>query len=496
MASLISLLNNQHTARIIGNGEVEISGISYDSRTVQPGDIFACLPGSKTDGHSYIPAVLAAGASALLVSDASFVPPGVSAIISGAPRETLAEISAEFYHHPGDSLTLVGVTGTNGKTTVTTLLWHILQAAGKQCGLLGTMAYHIGETILPAPHTTPQAPDLQRLLAQMRDAGLSHAVMEISSHALCLNRVTACHFDLALLTNITQDHLDYHLTWDAYRDAKLQLFTDPRYQPEQRAMQCLLNNDDPSAEYFAKNALGNVRYFGITGGDYHTENLALSANGSSFRLVYPGGNADVTLQLVGSFNVSNALAALSAAVELGIDITTATRTLATIPPVNGRFQRVTESGNGKPTVIVDYAHTPDGLEKVLRTAAEIAPGKVTVLFGCGGNRDRGKRPLMAAVAAKWAQQIIITSDNPRDEEPTSIINEIMAGFDMETRRRVLIEPDRASAIRLAVQQSAPDQLLLLAGKGHEDYQILANNVKIAFDDRVEAIKALADYVQL
>lgn len=493
MTTLVSLLKSSKTGQIIGDGEIEIRGISYDSRKVLPGDIFACLPGSKVDGHSYIPAVLAAGAAALLVSDALQVPAGVPAIVTADTRETLAEISAEFYGHPADSLTLVGVTGTNGKTTVTTLLWHILQAAGKGCGLLGTMAYHIGDTVLPAPHTTPQAPDLQRLLAQMRDVGLSHVVMEISSHALCLHRVAECHFDLSLLTNITQDHLDFHLTWEAYRDAKLQLFTDPRYQPRHRAMRCLLNQDDPSADYFTKNALGEVRHFGLASGDYHTSNLSLRADSSSFNLDYPDGNAEVTMQLVGSFNVSNALAALAVALELGVDILTATRALAAIPPVNGRFQRVAESGNGKPTVIVDYAHTPDGLEKVLSTAAEIAPNKVTVVFGCGGNRDRGKRPLMAAAAAKWAQKIIVTSDNPRDEAPATIIEDIMAGFNIESLRRVVVEPDRASAIRLAIQQAAADQLIILAGKGHEDYQLFANGEKIHFDDREEAIKALGDY---
>lgn len=493
MTTLISLIKNSKTAQLIGNGNVEIDGISYDSRKVQPGDIFACLPGSKTDGHSYIPAVLAAGAVALLVSDVQQVPAGIPAIVTADTRETLAEISAEFYHHPGDSLTLIGVTGTNGKTTVTTLLWHILQAAGKGCGLLGTMAYHIGNTVLPAPHTTPQAPDLQRLLAQMRDAGLSHVVMEISSHALCLHRITGCHFDLTLLTNITQDHLDFHLTWQAYRDAKLQLFTDPRYQPRDKAMRCLLNDDDASADYFAQRALGEVRHFALASGDYRTRDLALCADGSYFILEYPGGSAEVTMQLVGSFNVSNALAALAAALESGVDIVTATRALAAIPPVNGRFQRVAESGNGKPTVIVDYAHTPDGLEKVLSTAAEIAPGKVTVLFGCGGNRDRGKRPLMAVAAAKWAQKIIVTSDNPRDEDPSAIIADIMAGFDNDALNRVQIEPNRAQAIRLAIQQSPPDQLILLAGKGHENYQLFANGEKIHFDDREQAVKSLANY---
>jgi len=489
MPTLQSLIRNL-PVKIIGDPGVEIGGIRYDSRQVGPGDLFACLPGTKVHGHRFISEVTAAGAAALLVEDAELAPAGVPTVVSADSRETLAWMSAAFYDYPADSLTLVGVTGTNGKTTVTTLLWRILRAAGHPAGLIGTMAYHIGDEVLKAPHTTPQSPDLQELLAKMRDAGLTHAVMEVSSHALCQHRVTGCRFAAAAFTNLTQDHLDYHGTLEAYREAKLDLFANPRYQPVNRRMIGVINADDPSAPLFVKRALGPVRQFGLTGGDYRAVDIELRPDGSSFQLLHPRGTTPVILQLVGSFNVSNALAALALAIELGIDSAVATGAAALVPPVDGRFQRVPASGNGKPTVVVDYAHTPDGLEKVLSTAHEIAPGRVVVVFGCGGDRDRTKRPKMAAVTAKWARDIIVTSDNPRSEVPGHIIDDILAGFTSEQMARVRVEPDRAAAIRQAVSIAAPADLVVLAGKGHEDYQIFADRT-IHFDDREEAARILA-----
>lgn len=491
MPTLRSLIDNQPVT-ILGDPNTEVRGIQYDSRQVRPGDLFACLPGTRVHGHQFIPQVVAAGAGALLVEDAGVVPPGVAAIVSPDSRNTLAEISAAFYEHPCNSLTVIGVTGTNGKTTTTSVLRRLLQAAGHPTGLIGTIAYLIGDEVLKAPHTTPQAPDLQALLARMRDAGMTHAVMEVSSHALCLERVTGCHFHLAAFTNLTQDHLDFHGTLESYREAKLQLFSDPRYQPLDGTMCSLVNHDDPSGEYFAEHAIGPVRRFGMTGGDYQALDVQLRADGSDFTLRYPGGSLPVHIQLVGSFNVSNALAALAMALELGVDPQLAVDTMATIPPLEGRFQRVPGSGNGKPTVIADYAHTPDGLEKVLSTAYEIAPGRVTVVFGCGGDRDRGKRPQMASIAAKWAQSIIVTSDNPRSEDPMAIIEEVLTGFTQEERARVQVEVDRAVAIQLAIGAARMGDLIVLAGKGHEDYQIFADRT-IHFDDREEATLALAKW---
>lgn len=491
MPTLQSLLKNIN-ATILGNPATEITGIQYDSRQVQPGELFACLPGTRVHGHQFIPQVVAAGASALLVEDAAVVPAGIPAIVATDSREVLAEISAAFYQHPCDSLTVIGVTGTNGKTTTTTLLRQILQAAGHPTGLIGTIAYRIGDEVIKAPHTTPQAPDLQHLLARMRDAGLTHAVMEVSSHALCLHRVTGCRFNMAAFTNLTQDHLDFHGTIEAYRQAKLELFANKRYQPKTGAMISLVNMDDPSGEIFAEHALGPVLRYGMTGGDYQAVDIHLHADGCDFTLRYPGGEVPIHLQLVGSFNISNALATLAMAIELGVDAKLAGETLADIPPLDGRFQRIPASGNGKPTVIADYAHTPDGLEKVLSTADEIAPGRVTVVFGCGGDRDRTKRPKMAAIAAKWARTIIVTSDNPRSEDPIAIIEEVLTGFTEEDRKRVIAEPDRAEAIRRAILTAKSDDLVVLAGKGHEDYQIFADRT-IHFDDREEATRALAEW---
>jgi UDP-N-acetylmuramoyl-L-alanyl-D-glutamate--2,6-diaminopimelate ligase len=493
MSRLDSLLADVRGS-LVGNPATEVHGIQYDSRKVQPGDLFACLSGTSVHGHQYIPDVIAAGAQALLVEDAAVVPPGMTAVVVPESHQALAEISAAFYGHPSERLTLIGVTGTNGKTTVTTVLREILQAAGMPTGLIGTMAYRIGDEVLPAPHTTPQAPDLQALLSRMVTAGMTHAVMEVSSHALCQHRVTGCHFRMAAFTNLTQDHLDFHGTLEAYRLAKVDLFANPRYQPATGSLLGLLNADDPNAEEFARHALGPIRRFGLTAGDYQAREVDLRPDGSHFLLQYPGGSVPVAIQLVGSFNVSNALAALALALELGVVAKDAAAAISQVAPLDGRYQRVPGSGDGKPTVIVDYAHTPDGLEKVLSTAQEIAPGRVVVVFGCGGNRDRSKRPRMAAIAARFARTILVTSDNPRDEEPQAIIDEILTGFTREERARVTVEPDRAAAIQRAIVESKPNDLVVLAGKGHETYQIFAEQM-IHFDDREEAMSALLHYTE-
>jgi len=488
MSTLQSLIE-QGTATVLGDAQVKVRGICYDSRQVQPGDLFACLPGTRVHGHQFIPQVLAAGAAALLVEDAAAVPAGIPALVVADARETLARISAAFYGYPSESLILVGVTGTSGKTTTTTLLWRILQAAGHPTGLIGTNAYHIGDQVLSAPHTTPQAPDLQALLAHMRDAGLTHAVMEVSSHALCLHRVTCCRYQAAAFTNLSREHLDYHGTLEAYRDAKLSLFSEAQYQPSDSPMLSLINVDDPNAPVFIEHALGAVRTFGLSGGDYQATGVQLHPDESLFTLRTPHGAWPLRMQLVGAFNVSNALAALALACELGVEPAIAGAALAEVPPVAGRFQRVPLSGANLPTVVVDYAHKPDGLEQVLRTAQEIAPGRVVVLFGCGGDRDRGKRPQMAAIAARWARLIVVTSDNPRSEDPQEIIAEILTGFTPEDLPRVVVEPDRAQAIRQVIALADPADFVILAGKGHETYQIFADRT-IHFDDREEALYAL------
>ncbi|MEI7833999.1 MAG: UDP-N-acetylmuramoyl-L-alanyl-D-glutamate--2,6-diaminopimelate ligase, partial [bacterium] len=289
------------------------------------------------------------------------------------------------------------------------------------------------------------------------------------------------------LTNLTQDHLDYHQTIAAYRDAKVELFANPAYQPVDKPQVAVLNADDPAVDYFAARALGPVVTFGVSASSYQAVDVQLNPAGNSFLLRYPGGETPVQTQLVGSFNVSNSLAVLALAGEMGIPMAAAVAALASAPPVDGRFQRV--SGDGGPVVVVDYAHTPDGLEKVLATAHEMSHGRVTVVFGCGGDRDRGKRPLMAAVAAKWAQRIIVTSDNPRSEDPQRIIEEIMVGFPAAILPRVLAEVDRATAIRHAIAAAGEDEMVVLAGKGHENYQIFADRT-IHFDDREIAEEAL------
>jgi len=490
MPALSSLLTNIPVT-VLGDPLVEIRRLCADSRQAQFGDLFACLPGTKVHGHQYLSQVVAAGVTAVLVEDAALAPAGVTTIVAPDSREALAYIAAAYYGHPADALTVVGVTGTNGKTTVTMLLYAILRAAGHPTGLIGTLSYRIGDQILQASHTTPQAPELQAILAQMCDAGMTHAVMEVSSHALCQHRVTGVHFQATAFTNLTQDHLDYHQTMESYREAKVQLFSAPRYQPTTSPMISVFNADDPATPYFVAQARGKVRCFGLTGGDYQARDVVLRPEGSTFRYCMPTGEAIVSSQLVGSFNVSNALAALALAAELGVPLETAVSAVGAQPPVDGRFQRVAESGGGKPTVVVDYAHTPDGLEKVLSTAAEIAPGHVVALFGCGGDRDRGKRPQMAAIAARWARDIIITSDNPRNEDPEQIIHEILAGLPAPALAHTQVLPDRREAIQAAIEMAAADDLVVLAGKGHETYQEFADKRRVHFDDREEAMLALS-----
>jgi UDP-N-acetylmuramoyl-L-alanyl-D-glutamate--2,6-diaminopimelate ligase len=490
MPQLQSLLTHL-SATVLGDPRIEITGVAYDSRQVAPGSLFACLPGGHTHGGHFLHQALASGAHAVLVEDPALVPPGTTAVVVPEVREALAWIAAAFYGYPSEALTLVGVTGTNGKTTTTTLLRHLLEAAGHPTGLIGTVGYQIGAEVLKAPHTTPQALELQALLARMRDAGLTHVVMEISSHALCQHRVTGCRFHAAAFTNLTQDHLDYHQTLDAYAAAKAELFANPRYQPAAGQLS-ILSADDPWGDYMAAHAVGVVRRWGTTGGDYQACNTVLGPTSTAFRLRTPQGEVPVHLPLVGAFNVANALVALTLAIELGVPPAAAVAALATAPPVSGRFQRISGSGAGTPTVVVDYAHTPDGLEKVLQTAEELAPGRVTVVFGCGGDRDRTKRPRMGAIAARHAARLVITSDNPRSEDPDGIIAEILAGLPPEAQARSRVEPDRARAIRQAIHTAAPDELVLIAGKGHEDYQLFADRT-IHFDDREEATAALASW---
>ncbi len=487
----IATLSEKFNYQVIGNPDTVITGISYDSRMVKPGDLFCCIHGVTVDGHRYINDVYDKGAAAVLIDNTDDFPSDKNAILCNDTTKAMAEISAEFYGNPSDKVKVIGVTGTNGKTTVTTILRGVLQQCGHKSGLIGTLAYIFDNEVIAAKHTTPQAPDLQNLLARMADSGHEYVVMEVSSHALCQHRVTGCKFAAVAMTNITQDHLDFHGCIEKYLEAKLSLFTDEKYHTIPN-FPAVINADDPHADTFI-NSVENPITYGINNGTYRAVDITLTANGTSFTFCTPTGEYAVSMQLVGRFNVSNAIAALTLAVISGIPVIDAISALREIPPVTGRFQTVPDF-TGAPTVIVDYAHTPDGLEKILTTAHDVATGKITVLFGCGGDRDRGKRPQMAAIAAKLADKIIVTSDNPRKEKPEDIIAEIMTGFIPADLGKITTITDRATAIQTAILDASPDDVIILAGKGHENYQILADKT-IHFDDHEEATKALTAYIQ-
>lgn len=479
--------------RLVGDPSVRVSGLSYDSRTVKPGFAFIAVRGGQVDGHDFIADALARGAVALIVEDtpgdAPTPPPGGAIAVVPDTLAVMPEIARVFYDDPAARLTLAGVTGTNGKTTTALLMEAVFRAAGYRTGLIGTLEYRIAGRRLKAPHTTPQALDLHALFAEMVDDGVTHVAMEVSSHALELHRVTGCRFAAAVFTNLTQDHLDFHGTMEEYLAAKRQLFEDPQYLPEQHERVNAVNGDDPAGNMIAQHAPGQTLTYGLhSEARYRASDLAFSPSGTRFVITHPGGRTPVDMQLVGEFNVYNALGAFTASVGLGLTAEVVASAIGGMPPVRGRFERVSSPLRH---VLVDYAHTPDGLQRALETARKATRGRVIVVFGCGGDRDRRKRPIMGEIASRLADAVVVTSDNPRREQPEAIIQEIVTGIPSDRRERWVVEADRATAIRLAIEQSGPDDLVLIAGKGHEDYQIIGDRT-IHFDDREVAEKILRE----
>ena len=464
---------------------VEVTGISYNSKTTKPGDIFVCLTGEYTDGHEYAKNAIENGAVALLVEhkvDAGKTPQ----IIVSSTRHKIADIADRFYSSPSKGINLIGITGTNGKTTVTHLIQKILEENGQKCALIGTLGYKLtsGGEYRDAKHTTPQAPELQATLRMIKDVEkIDNVVMEVSSHALEQNRVGGCLFNGAVLTNLTQDHLDYHITMDNYFEAKALLF-----KGLQEGNFAVINLDDNYAERFLSVIPEGVRIFtyGVKkDADIKAKDIHFSLNGAEFTLALKNEEYKVNLHMNGMFSVYNVLAAVTASTAMGIEIKTSLKALENVKGVAGRFEVVAK----KPLVIVDYAHTPDGLENVLNSAREITPddGKLICLFGCGGDRDATKRPKMGAIAEKIADKIIITSDNPRSEDPQQIITDIIAGLKNVNPETVIVEPDRGHAIALLKTIAGNNDVVVIAGKGHENYQILKDRT-IHFDDREEARK--------
>jgi UDP-N-acetylmuramoyl-L-alanyl-D-glutamate--2,6-diaminopimelate ligase len=468
-----------------GDGETAVSDVVLDTRRVRAGALFCCVPGSRVDGHDLAGEALAAGAAALLVQR----PLGLDApqLLVGSVRAALAPLADAFYGSPSRRMDLIGVTGTNGKTTTTFMLEAIFRAAQLVPGMIGTVEVRIGSSSLPVAHTTPEAPDLQRLLAEMADSGVQAAAMEVSSHGLALGRVDATRFRAAVFTNLTQDHLDFHHDLEDYYHAKRRLFT-----PEFTSLG-IVNLDDPYGRRLAVEASDAGIEVVTTGtapaADWRATDLDAALDGTGFRVEGPGGTRELRLALAGHFNVANALGALAAAAALGIDLDTAAAGLEALAGVPGRFERVDQ---GQPfTVLVDYAHTPDSLENVLRAARAVTDGRVLVVFGCGGDRDRAKRPLMGEIAGKLADVAVVTSDNPRSEPPESIVAQIVEGVRRSAGPdRYRVEVDRRAAIRQTLAMAQPGDVVLIAGKGHEQGQELEDGRKIPFDDRVVAAEEL------
>ncbi len=470
--------------RMVGP-DAEVLDVEHDSRDCRPGDLYCAVVGRVHDGHTFIPEALRRGAVAVCVSDPGAVPPGVPCLVVDDTRRALGPLSARIHGDPTRRLRVFGVTGTNGKTTTTYLLRHILRHAGRSVDLVGTVERTIGGVPSHSKRTTPEATDLQRWFEQMLQAGTQDVAMEVSSHALDLGRVIGVRFAGAVFTNLTQDHLDYHGTLERYLDAKLMLFD--ALEPEAFG---IVNADDPAAEHFVRRTRANVLRFSVRdAADIYAKDIELGPRGTRFLLCVHGEEVPVSLPIAGIFNVQNAVAATAVAYAAGVGTEEIGEALTSAQPPPGRFQRI---DRGQPfEVVVDYAHTPDGIEKLLHAARDISRGRVLIVFGCGGDRDRGKRPLMGALAAQLADKVFLTSDNPRSESPERIIDAIVEGIQGTGRKNYTRIVDRTEAIRAAVAEARAGDILVIAGKGHEDYQLVGGQV-FHFDDREEARKALEE----
>jgi UDP-N-acetylmuramoyl-L-alanyl-D-glutamate--2,6-diaminopimelate ligase len=486
-----------------GDPETEIFGLTYDSREVQPGFAFVALKGHSHDGHGFLGEAVSRGASALVLEDAPV--PDISAAVMRVKdtRAALSHLAVRFYRRPFEGIDLIGVTGTNGKTTTTYLLESVLAAAGKRPGVIGTVNYRFGGRRLPAPVTTPESLDLLRILREMADSGVSHVVMEVSSHALDQGRTRDCPFRGAVFTNVSRDHLDYHGSMEAYFQAKSRLFRGLKERACGGEAFAVINLDDPRGRELVSLTDGQVLTYGLQKGcDLYAEDIRMTRQGISARLKTPGGDLSVRSSLVGGFNVHNILAACGAAMGLHIPLEHIGAGIERLAGVPGRMESV--PNRRLLTILVDYAHTPDALWKALDALRPLTAGRLISVFGCGGDRDRGKRREMGRVAARLSDLVVVTSDNPRTEDAASIVREIEEGVrevgaerleSLSERGRTLagymVEVDRERAIRMAVRAAGSQDVVLIAGKGHEDYQIVGRR-KRHFDDREVAALAASE----
>lgn len=490
LKQLIEYLKPQETHNFEENKTLEITGISFNSKTVETNNIFVCIKGEHADGHNYAENAVKNGAIAIIATK-KLPSITIPVLIVENSELALAQASALLYEFPAKKINLIGITGTNGKTTVTHLIENIFEKASLKCGLIGTLGNRDSSTseYISSGHTTPQASGLQKTLKDFLDKDIKNVVMEVSSHSIEQHRIAECPFNSAVLTNLTQDHLDYHITMENYFIAKSKLFSSLQSDAENKSY-AVINKDDSYSGRFIEVVPENIKIltYGINNkADIMAENIEFSVYGSKFSCITPFGNKEVTIQMAGLFSIYNVLAALGAGLAEGIDLNTCIAALESTPSVAGRFEVVSR----KPLVIVDYAHTPDGLENVLKAAKEIVPpdGKLICLFGCGGDRDATKRPKMGRIAEVFCDKVIITSDNPRSEDPQQIITDILSGIKSLNQNKIIVEEDRRAAIEAAIRISSDNDVVVLAGKGHEDYQIL-NNQTIHFDDREEARRSL------
>lgn len=477
---LKDLLKNIDILSCTADLEADISGISYDSRKTQPGDLFVAVKGFETDGHKFIPKALERGAAVVLCQD---IPQDKTPYVQIADcRRGLAFASREFYGNPAAEMKLVGFTGTSGKTSSTYIMKHVLEAAcDAKVGLIGTNGNMIGDEHIHSEFTTPESLELHALFRRMADAGCTHVVMEVSSHSLALQRVAGINFDVAVFTNLSQDHLDLHGTMDEYAAEKRKIFS-------QCTLGCI-NADDSRADFMGETAFCPVLHYSIdkTNAELYAKDVKLSADGVSFTAVYGDKTSVTKLAIPGRFSVHNALGVMAAALSLGISLDDCASAVSSAKGVKGRMESVPTDGDY--SIIIDYSHKPDALENVLSTLRPLAEGRLIVLFGCGGDRDRGKRPIMGRIAAENADFVIVTSDNPRTEEPLAIIDEIVPGVKACGAKHIVI-PDRIEAIGWAIDNACSGDVILLAGKGHEDYQIIGRE-KIHMDER----EIVADFLK-
>jgi len=479
--------------RVEGPQTAEVCHITADSRTVQEGSLFICLVGATVDGHSFVEKAVQDGAVAVVVSKPVAVPDHVAVIYVEDTRQALQAAVPFFYDYPASKMRMIGVTGTNGKTTTTHIIAHLLRSQGYTVGVIGTVHILIDDQSYPIHNTTPDVADLQQILQQMVDAGVTHCIMEVSSHALALGRTAGVEYDTAVFTNLTQDHLDFHKTFDNYLAAKAKLFkqVSASYQVKE-GKGAVINVDDAYGQAIVDVTTSPMITYSTEGkGSMNASDLTVTAKSSQFTLNYDGQSYPISTKIAGMFNVYNTLAAVGATLYEGLSMEEIVKGLATFTAVPGRFELIEEGQDF--AVVVDYAHTPDGLENILQTAKKIVENHILVVFGCGGDRDATKRPIMGRIAAQFGDRVFVTSDNPRTEDPVQIVKDVEVGVREGLHDDVTYEVivDRREAIHKAIAEATTGDVVIIAGKGHEDYQILKDET-IHFDDREVAREALKE----